>query len=1084
MGQDPTAGVELLFKCRGLDEWHLLVGFRARRREASAATSHPEVRAMQVSIRRSALLPRFFLCVCVCLSAGFLIAADRPPQRESRPPSPEDHGQTTIPGPLRPFLRMAAISQQVTPDEVLPLLARNAVIDGYRGALDKDPKPTEFLTLLKRYLQQAKELQSLAGPQGVISVTNCREADPVLAVIGYRLKQGCGPDSELEAADPDRAFIANDSGFPIVEFEQALRESKPFVYQYPSSPVPLIFKTEDWQPVEKPGSSAGGDFLSALLDDPVLARLYWALARMDTESREYLRRSPGLPKLVPFAALLDFYGAEISIHSGRIVVPGGSAAEAAWKQLVGASPDSPEEFLTKLWSRDEGWLAAYFDALCRMKQSQVAYFTDARRLPRFYAALRGNDPHPGPSKFLVFRPNPGLLLLVTRLQFEPNGEPLVPGNVQVWKEIVRRQPNSKVASQWARKAGGWNNSEQLVEGMFGLSRSLNTGPLQIFLTVSEIDRSRPRDQRLSPQTVRLLADKFAKFNDQYLIFSEFHDLDDQSIARFLSVAEGVDRIPDRTVRANGIGILQADIGLWQILMRQGQIPSANLNDSWQRLLAPFARATTPTQIFDAGRTSLAGIVHDAAGAATVSENELITLLAGPEQSTADGRQVRQLLANRMRAVMESQRLASLDTLFSLANGLTRLSEGKTTAQTLVPLANELREFEMPRPMFTNRERTAWAGGLYDNRQTELKTGRTLVQIIQSPRSPQEAAEARGQLAPFLRDTLVGLNYAYYEPPGAQMLHNNPLFVRYHDFAGLTVVSSDQAWHTPLLFGRGWAAGGGAHLVGSLADLPYVLAQTEQDFIVPENVQALVWEDLVPSLLTSAVLPRWWRVTPPELHAVTLYQRAGEELLTVAAENADVRQRVLDILSDRTLPQKQELIANELSAGATQQVLAQVTPAETFYLTAEFRRRFPNENSYWRASGRELESLLSRYPEDTSWERLSQDFGVPHPALAQTYARELLNVKPFPAIMGYSSRLMAESWESNNLYWARLTDELGYPPVMLNRLVPELTHRMIEKIFATHFEDWPAVLRAMRQTGEEFREGKVAPLPKSAVASGF
>jgi hypothetical protein len=438
----------------------------------------------------------------------------------------------------------------------------------------------------------------------------------------------------------------------------------------------------------------------------------------------------------------------------------------------------------------------------------------------------------------------------------------------------------------------------------------------------------------------------------------------------------------------------------------------------------------------------------------------------------------------MRAVMESQRLASLDTLFSLANGLTQLSEGKTKGEALVPLANELREFEMPRPMFTNRERTAWAGGLYDSRQTELKTGRTLVQIIESPRSPQEAAEARGQLAPFLRDTLVGLNYAYYEPPGAQMLHNNPLFVRYHDFAGLTVVASDQAWHTPLLFGRGWAAGGGAHLVGSLADLPYVLAQTEQDFIVPENVQALVWEDLAPSLLTSAVLSRWWRVTPTELHAVTLYQRTGEELLSAAAEDADLRQRVLNILSDRMLSQREERLANILRSGAAQRALAEVTPAETFYLTAEFRRRYPGENTYWRSSGKELESLTSRYADEVSWERLSQDFGVPHPALAQTYARELLNVKPFPATMGYSSRLMAESWESNNLYWARLADELGYSPVMLNRLVPELTRRMIEKIFATHFEDWPAVLRAMRQTGEEFRAGKIAPLPKSAVASSF
>jgi hypothetical protein len=99
--------------------------------------------------------------------------------------------------------------------------------------------------------------------------------------------------------------------------------------------------------------------------------------------------------------------------------------------------------------------------------------------------------------------------------------------------------------------------------------------------------------------------------------------------------------------------------------------------------------------------------------------------------------------------------------------------------------------------------------------------------------------------------------------------------------------------------------------------------------------------------------------------------------------------------------------------------------------------------------------------------------VPHPILAQSYARELLNLKPFPAFEGYSSRLLAESWDASNLYWARLADEKGYSPVMLNRLVPELTHRMVEKIFATDFEDWQAMLRAMRETGEEFRQGKIA-----------
>jgi hypothetical protein len=131
---------------------------------------------------------------------------------------------------------------------------------------------------------------------------------------------------------------------------------------------------------------------------------------------------------------------------------------------------------------------------------------------------------------------------------------------------------------------------------------------------------------------------------------------------------------------------------------------------------------------------------------------------------------------------------------------------------------------------------------------------------------------------------------------------------------------------------------------------------------------------------------------------------------------------------------------------------------------------------WGPNGRELDQLCRQHPDELSWHRLSRDFGVPHRTLALTYAPELLNVKPFPAFAGYSSRLLAESWDSNNLYWARLADESGYSPVMLNLMAPELTRLMVEKIFATDFEDWQALLRAMREAGEDFRHGKVAVLP--------
>ena len=71
-------------------------------------------------------------------------------------------------------------------------------------------------------------------------------------------------------------------------------------------------------------------------------------------------------------------------------------------------------------------------------------------------------------------------------------------------------------------------------------------------------------------------------------------------------------------------------------------------------------------------------------------------------------------------------------------------------------------------------------------------------------------------------------------------------------------------------------------------------------------------------------------------------------------------------------------------------------------------------------------------------------------------------------MGYGSDLLAESWESTNLYWAQLADQAGYSPAMLNELAPKLASDMVATIFGSDFDDWPALNRALRQAGREFR----------------
>ncbi len=101
-----------------------------------------------------------------------------------------------IPGPQRSFLRMAGISQKVTPDEVLPLLSRNIFTQGYEGST----RPTEFLVLLRRYVVQAKELTALAAETGmVIRVTNCDDARPLLRILGYRTRANCGQPENASA---------------------------------------------------------------------------------------------------------------------------------------------------------------------------------------------------------------------------------------------------------------------------------------------------------------------------------------------------------------------------------------------------------------------------------------------------------------------------------------------------------------------------------------------------------------------------------------------------------------------------------------------------------------------------------------------------------------------------------------------------------------------------------------------------------------------------------------------------------------------------------------------------------------------
>ena len=190
---------------------------------------------------------------------------------------------------------------------------------------------------------------------------------------------------------------------------------------------------------------------------------------------------------------------------------------------MGANPRSPADFVSRLLAKDSGWLASYFDTLSRVRPTSRPTLPRLGAWQRFYDALRGHDLTPFPTKH-SFRPDPALFLLEARLQVEPNGQPHIPGNIDVWKEVLRRKTDSKLVHDWGEKAGGWNNpgaSSRRHGRRFPLRDARGSG-----LQLPDANGDRPRAHSVASSSMSRLPACWPKnsrfIGDQYPVFAEFH----------------------------------------------------------------------------------------------------------------------------------------------------------------------------------------------------------------------------------------------------------------------------------------------------------------------------------------------------------------------------------------------------------------------------------------------------------------------------------------------------------------------------------------------------------------------------------
>ncbi len=702
-------------------------------------------------------------------SGGTLMPGNLPP---AKPAAPDAAPFLEIPGPLRSFARMAALSPDLRAEGLMPALARNVVTSGYQAVTGNEAlDQTEYLKLVVRYLSQARELDRLSGASKQIHIATCEspETAGLLRLLGYRMRGGCGSDVVLETVNATRAFLTVDSGFPLAELEQALRTNHAFTYDFKPTRVPLIYPVEYWLGA-KP--KAGGEALDAFLGDPALCRLYLSLSKLDKTTADQLRETVPVQRIKAFAHVLDFYGGMFQIRNGKAVVPGGARSEKMWADLVGVDPAKGAAFFERLISKDDGWMASYFDSLSRIRGPVENYLTEPERLKRFYQAVRGRVTSPGPAR-PVFRANTDMMLLTTRLRLDPDGRPHIPGSIEVWKNLFIKHPHGKYDGKLTRLAASWKDADDVLEALFALCRkAVENEPLKIYMALTDLDRHRA--QPLAEATVDRLAREFRFYGSQYSIFSESPQVSDATMLLYLDKAKALSEMRNQGERSDAAGLLQALVGIWQILARQQLLPAGEVDATLAGVITPFGNTRTSRELFDAGRAGLNLLLKATGSPADARPQErLLSLLAGsvaPADAEAHG-----VVVQDMQRVFEAQRLVSLNTLFDLADNLERVSKGEKLDTALVTrLANRIAEVQLPRASLSSVEKNALSFGYWTEKHVDAQRKLNLrLAVEKAGDDPEKLRDLRGALAPFLRDTLVGMNYAHYAPPGAQILLHQP-----------------------------------------------------------------------------------------------------------------------------------------------------------------------------------------------------------------------------------------------------------------------------------------------------------------------
>jgi len=128
-------------------------------------------------------------------------------------------------------------------------------------------------------------------------------------------------------------------------------------------PVPLTAAL--WSQAVFHRTVTADDLAGAILSDRSASLLCYGLAGLDDETLAFFASHTSLVSRIAerTPAVFAAFGESVHVRNGRVAVPGGPAAAAAWESVVGEKLERPDRFVQQLFEADRGRLAYLFDVL-------------------------------------------------------------------------------------------------------------------------------------------------------------------------------------------------------------------------------------------------------------------------------------------------------------------------------------------------------------------------------------------------------------------------------------------------------------------------------------------------------------------------------------------------------------------------------------------------------------------------------------------------------------------------------------------------------------------------------------------------